>query len=202
MRLRYHPSPSSKRVRCFAYTVIEVIFAGSITTLALGSLSLIMVQTAVEHRTGLAQSSLEQEANQVADRLTILLRNMSASESTLFGNPVPSNTNCYRRLIVAQGESASHPREELLFLPDRYLLLHRADITRTNFSVLTQPSATCILRDLQFYPSFKNDGSLDSTTLNVELRVDDDGYGGRRGPSGTRRPYTVSRFFAVKMRNR
>lgn len=202
MRLRLHPSASSRRARCLAYTVMELIFAGSITTLALGSLSLLMVQTAVEHRVGLAHSALEQEANQVADRLTVLLRCMSASEGTLFGNPVPSNTNYYRRLIVAQGESTSHPREELLFLPDRNVLVHRADVTRTNVSVLAQPSTMCVLRDLRFYPSFKNDGSLDSTALNVELRVDDDGYGGRRGPSGTRRPYTVSRFFTVKMRNR
>jgi hypothetical protein len=181
---------------------MELIFAGSITVLALGSLALIMVQTAVEQRQGLAQASLEQEANHVVDRLAVLLRSMSASESALFGNPLTSNPNYYRRLIVAQGESASQPREEILFVANLNCLLHRSDVTRTNVVVLSAPSATSVLRDLYFYPSFKNDGSLDSTTLNVALRVDDNGYGGRRSPLGTSRPFSVSRYFAVKMRNR
>ena len=185
-----------------AFTVVEMILAGSIATIALGALLSLILQLAKEQRYGLADGSVHAQAGLIQDRVSQLLRSMSASESVLYADPVTGSPGLFRRIIVARGQSPAFPREEVYFDPAKFQLIHDPNrkISGNEFSLCKSNTMT-ILRDVYFHPSLKVGNMPDSTTLNVVMKFDDNGYPMRRDSQGRIRKMCVNRYFTVKLRN-
>ena len=201
--MRLPPPSRSHRNEKRAYTLVEIVVSMGIGVLVLGFFGVTILTTAYEQRQALVQASLETEVCLVSDKLAGLLRSMSSTESVVFTDVVPGKTGCYRTIIVAQGEIASYPREVISFNASTNTVTHDPNRNSAgDVRVLSLPTSTTVLRELYFYPSCASDGRSDSTTLNVFLQLDDNGSGGRRNTDGTQKRITVTRSFAIKMRNK
>ncbi|MBI5385756.1 MAG: hypothetical protein HZA90_13840 [Verrucomicrobia bacterium] len=198
--MRLHPSLRSQSA---GHTLVEIVISSLIAVVVLGFLAVAVLQGTIEQRQALSHTALEIEAGIVSDKIAGLLREMSVTESVIFADPLPSNPYCYRRIIVARGAAPSFPREVLSYNPTTLILTHDPNKNASGDErVLSRPGLANVMRELYFFPSFANDGSSDSTALNVCLQVDDNCYTGRRDGASRFRTNTVTRTFTVKMRNK
>jgi hypothetical protein len=185
-----------------AYTVVEVMMAGSISVIVLGALMTLVFQMAKEQKFGLADGSVQYKAGLVEDKIAEILRVMSVDESAVFADAVSGNPGTYRRVIFARGPSSEHPREELYFNSATGVLFHDPNRSLEGDQVaLFSPDKFTALREVYFYPSLKVGNMIDNTTINVVLKFDDDGYSMRKETSGEIKKMTVNRYFTVKFRN-
>lgn len=197
-----HDRGAAPRRHSGAWTLPEVLVASMTALLALGVVMLLVFEGAKEQRSSLAESQLHEAAGLLQDRLTQLLREMSASQSSLLGDPIATGSPLCRRLIVARGEPPTYPRQELRYHPDRLLLLHDPNRSVTGDERPLHPTNSLVkLRNALFYHSLKPGGAPDAASLNVWLELDDDGATGRTGTNGTPLRVAVSRSFTVTMRN-
>lgn len=203
--MKVHPSSNGAArppARLRAYTVVEVMMAGTISVMVLGALMTLVFQMAKEQKIGLADGAVQYKTGLVEDKVVELLRTMSANESTVFTDPVAGNPSMFRRIITARGPSTSNPREELYFSTSSGKLIHDPNRSVDGDLVeLFAPDRFSALRDVYFYPSLKAGNNLDNTAVNVVLKFDDDGYAMRKESSGAIRKSTVNRYFTVKFRN-
>ena len=184
------------------YTVVEVMMASAIAVLVLGAVLTLVLQLAKEQKYGLADGSVQYQAGLVADRLAQILRSMNVTESAVYADPVSGNPTSFRRIIVARGQSPAFPRQEIYFNPNKSELIHDPNRGVTGDEVvLCKTNAFTTLRDLYFYPSLKTGNLLDSTTVNVVMKFDDDGYSMRKNTTGSLKKISVNRYFTVKFRN-
>jgi hypothetical protein len=168
----------------------------------MGAVLMLTLQMGKEQRLGLADGAVQSQAGIVQDQLALRLRSMSVNESALFVDPVPGKAGCYRRIIVARGPSSTHPREELYFnATNRCLIYDPNRNVANNETVLYRPDTFVTLRDLYFYPSLKTGNLPDSSTLNVVMQFDDNGFATRKGTNNVSKPTTINRYFTVKFRN-
>ncbi len=176
--------------------------AGSISVMVLGALLTLVLQMAKEQKYGLADGSVQYEAGLVEDRITQILRSMNQNESAVFADPVSGNPASFRRIIMARGQSPAFPREEIFFNSEKSLLIHDPNRNVTGDEVvLCKTNAFTSLRELYFYPSLKTGNLPDSTTVNVVMKFDDNGYSMRKETDGAIKKMSVNRYFTVKFRN-
>ena len=201
MNLRLPPSIGTRPGRRGS-SLVEILIASSIALLVVGAFMLLILETSTEQRWGIVETQLHSQAGLLQDRLTRLLRQMSATESSIYGDPVQNGAPIYRRLIVAEGEAPATPRQELVYVPNSMTLIHDPDRNvGGNEVVLMQSASPVKLRTLYFFPSMKPDGTPDSASINIHFELDDDGASGRFNPDGSSRPVSVVRTFTVAMRN-
>jgi hypothetical protein len=182
-------------------TMVEMLIAASIVVAVWGGMLTLVVEVAREQRAGLAGSTIEQKVDSLQDRLMSLLRNMSAGESVVFGNPIAGGDG-FAKIIVAQGKAPEHPREAITFDTISHSATYNQDLYHTGHEVsLFSPSPDITLRKLFFYPSLKPGGILDGSSLNVWIEADDNGLSGQRSLGGLIKTNTVVRSFSVWMRN-
>lgn len=185
-----------------AFTLVELLIASSIGLLIAGGVMLLLIESTKEMYRDVADETVQQAAGDLESKLARCLRGMSAAESVVFATPASSTgpgTNWFRRIIVARGPAPGFPREEIRFDTNSAAALYFPNRLLTNNTVLLQSRAgSYALRDLYFYPSFEEDGTLDSSLIYVVFDIDDDGYSRTPGAANFAK---VQRTFAVKMRN-
>jgi hypothetical protein len=179
--------------------------AASVAVVILGGVGVLLIQVAREQRKGLVDTTLEQMAGNLQDRLTVVLRSMSASQGSSFANPVTSEqgqTIGFSRIVVARGRAPDYPREEIYFDAAAGTVVHRPDLsTGGNEITLFRGNSEAVLRQVCFFPSLKADGAPDFTLVNIWLEFDDCEAAGRIDEHGARRSTTLQRTFTIKMRN-
>jgi len=176
--------------------------SSAIAVMALAALMILILESAKEQQLGLVEAQLHQEAGLLEDRLTRIIRSMSASESTIFGDPVGPGGPFYRQVIMARGKPPTLPREELRYDPVTMTLIHDPDRSQDGDEIVLHPSSHPMkLRNLFFFPLMKPGGIPDTAAVNVWFELDDDGAGGRKQPDGTPERIKVVRSFVVTMRN-
>jgi hypothetical protein len=184
------------------FTLTDFVVASGVAIICLTGLLALVLQVGEEQRRIVGDGTMQQEAGLLQDKLSVLIRSMSNTESVTFGNPIASAPSFYRRIIVARGEAPDYPREEICFNPTNHTVIHDPNRSASGDEVvLFTPSPTVVVRDLYFYPSLKVGGLIDSTTLNVVLEVDDDGYTSRKDATGNVVRTAIHRYFSVKMRS-
>ncbi len=203
MKLGCNHDPIGRRSRGERGTsIVEILFASSIGILVLSALMVLFLEAAQEQSRGMVEAQLHNEIGLLQDRITRFLHQMSATESTIFSNPVESGSPFYQRIIVAQGKAPGAPREELIYDPQTMTLVHDPNRSADGDEVVFhEASSTTKLRRACFYPSMKPGGMPDSSSINVWLELDDDGASRRHNADGTVRRTSVVRTFVVTMRN-
>lgn len=185
-----------------ASSIVEIMIASTIAIMATGSLLMLVVQVGKEQRQTLAEASLQQDAGIVQDKLSILLRQMSVTESVIYTDAVTGQPGLYRKIIMAKGEAPDFPREEVWFDPNALTLYHDPD-RNTSGNTLTMfgTNNLAVIRNLYFYPSMKASANPDSTTVNMILEVDDNGNAGELDEAGNPSRVSIFRYFTIKLRN-
>jgi hypothetical protein len=79
-------------------TLIEVVMASSIGVVTVGALLAIVCLVAIEQREGLVTAGLQEKANLLEDKITRLIREMSATQAVALGNPVTVGSPFYRSI--------------------------------------------------------------------------------------------------------
>jgi hypothetical protein len=140
-------------------------------------------------------SNLQQQANYLEDRITKLIRSMSASQAVILGLPISSGSPFYREIIVARG-ATPFPREKLIYNPASLSCAHVPNLAAPSTQeIYSQPSGLATLRNLYFFISEKNDGAPDASAITVVFQLDDNGMGHRTKTN------SITRSFTATMRN-
>ncbi|HAM70922.1 MAG TPA: hypothetical protein DCM86_04685 [Verrucomicrobiales bacterium] len=200
MKLSIHlPGAIGRRVRQAAFTIVELWVGMGVATLCLGAVGVIYVTMAKEHRTALADAVLEQRADELEDKVTQLLRTMSASQAITPGSPVSTNSSMYRLILFNAGSGL--PQQRLYFDTAQSAIIYDPNIALGGDEQTLWKSETnsVVLRDFYFtllmQPGYKPDGTL----VSVAMQLDDDMASRRR--SGTVYvPNTLYREFTVRLR--
>jgi hypothetical protein len=200
--MRLDLSSSVRASRRIGATLVEVLIAASIAVMVLTAFMVLVVETSKEQRWGIVETQLHAQSGLLQDKLTRLLREMSASESAIFGDPIAAGSPFFRRVIVAQGQASAAPRQELIYnATAKSLTLDPNRAVSGDESALFSGNSAIKLRNMYFYPSMKPGGVPDSSSINVWFELDDDGTSGRVKADGTPRMVSVVRSFTVTMRN-
>jgi hypothetical protein len=150
-----------------------------------------------EERRQLVNANLQQQANLLEDKITRLIRPMSAREAVVLGDPIQVGSPFYHQIIVARGPNPT-PREQLAYQPATFTCTHIPDIAAPSPGVKETyfaPSVLAVLRNMYFFISEKNDGAPDSSAISVVFQLDDNGMAMRD------RTNVVTRSFTASMRN-
>jgi Tfp pilus assembly protein PilE len=195
----------SRRRRQTGATLIELIVSSAVGVLVISTLLMLVVQVAKEQRRGLVDTTLQQQAGILEDKITRLVRSMSASETILLAEPIATGSPFYRRVVMARGQTPTYPREELIYDVAAGKVTHDPDrsVSGNELALFapTGKASMMVLRNLYFFSSVKLDGSPDSSVLNVFMEFDDNSFAGRKDASGSLKKTRVLRTFSVKMRN-
>jgi Tfp pilus assembly protein PilE len=176
-------------------TLVEVMMASAIAVPVMATILTTVYLAVEEQRTGLVSATLQQNADLLEDRITRLLREMSASEAVALGDPIAANSPFYHQLITARGTSPL-PREQLTYNPATFTCTHTPDRSSpTVQETYAAPSSIAVLRNMYLFISQKMDGTADASAVTVVFQMDDNGTNVRRKTN------TVSRAFTVTMRN-
>ena len=176
-------------------TLVEILIASSIGVVVLGALLTLVTVVAKEQRRQMVDSNLQQEANLLEDKITRLIRSMSAAQAVIAGDPAPGGPPFYRKIIVAQAATPA-PREQLAYDAVNQTCIHLANTAVPAVQdVLNKPTYVAVLRNMYFFISEKNDGAPDASAVSVFFQMDDNGSGARRKTN------SVTRSFTATMRN-
>jgi hypothetical protein len=197
MQLRTLQRASSRYAawRIAGMSLVEVLISTSIGLLALGGLITLISVAAKEQRREMVNSNLQQEANLLEDKITRLIRAMSATQAAILLDPLNSGVPFYRSIIVARAPAPT-PREKLAFDAATFTCMHTPDLKVAGITAsYFKPSSVAVLRNLYFFISEKTDGAPDASAITVYFQMDDNGM----GTSG--KTNSVTRSFTATMRN-
>jgi hypothetical protein len=185
---------------CLAFTLTELMTASGIAIMVVGSVMLLLIESAKEQRRGMADATVEEFASDLQSQVMGIIRSMNATEGIVYTSPATNSGGGFWHIIVARGATPDYPREELYFNPANGQAIY--DPNRAIFNdeqvLLTSRTSAFVLRNLCFKPSIKADSTVDNSFVNVLIDLDDNGSSGRRASVN---PAHVQRTFSVKMRN-
>lgn len=185
------------------FTIPEIMISSVIGLAVAGAIVVLTMETVWEQRRGMVDAALMRDAGVIQDQVTRWLRTMSRTDGVTFGDPDNEAPELFRRIVAAKGGFPDWPREELIFQSDAMTLIRDPDRARNgDEQVVFESSPVVKLRQIFFFPSMKEGGVPDASTVNVLLELDDDGLAGRRHPDGSPRRTEVIRTFSVSLRNK
>jgi Tfp pilus assembly protein PilV len=197
MKIRKTPTfdlrfPRQRRIS--GSTLVEVVIASTIGVFVVTALMALMTTQAKEQRKEMVDSNLQQQANLLEDKITRLIRPMSAAQAVTLGNQL-ANPSHYHLIIVARGQ-APVAREQVAFNPATFTCAHTPNLAAPNTKeTYWGGSSLAVLRELYFSISQKSDGSPDASAITVFFQMDDNGMGARKKTN------TLTRTFTATMRN-
>ncbi len=198
-------SQSSSFRRQSGMTLVETLVSASLMVFVSAGLLVLTLEAAKSQSRALVEATMNQEADQLQDRLLNYFRDMSASESVIFSKPVVSGGRMYRSVISAKGESPTFTREEIHFDDNAGRVMQDPDRSDSTAAVVFyRPELNSDypkLTELYFFASMKVGGIPDGSKLNIYFEMTDDGHAGLNDQQGQPKDFVVARSFAVKMRN-
>lgn len=175
--------------------LIEILIATTIGITVLGSIFALIAAVAREQRSQLACAYVEQEANLLEDKITRLIRSMSATETVALSDLVSGSSTFYRQVTMARAATPA-PRERLAYTANNTTCTYIPNIASgSGYATLNAPTASAVLRNMYFYISEKMDGTPDGSAVTVFFQMDDNGMG-QRGKTNK-----ITRCFTATMRN-
>ena len=182
------------------FTIIELWVSLAIGTLCLGAVGFLYVTMAKEQRSGLADAVLEQRADDLEDKLSTLIRGMSATQAATLGTASATNGNIDQVVLLSKGNGS--PQETITYSPTKRCVVYNSNIGVAGNETVLWKSETnsVILKDLHFsllmQPGYKPDGTLLAVTMDFD---DDKASRLHMGTSGFIAS-TISRQFTVRLR--
>ena len=194
----------SRRISRQAFTLVELAVASTISIVIGGTVVLLVFQSATEQRKGYADTAVEQEAYTLEANITSCLRSMSANQgatpnyatqvSDSSGNPLG-----YQSIVIFYPTNGGYITGSINYIPATGQVIYTPNVlTPTTQIVWMTNSTTTLLTNLLFSTSFNPDGSQNSSLVNVQFQMNDNGYS-KQNP--TNNPASLYRSFAVQMRN-
>jgi prepilin-type N-terminal cleavage/methylation domain-containing protein len=184
------------------FTLIELLVAASVGIMVIGTPIMLLIESAREERRGLADATAEQAAAKLQNQILGYVRAMSAQEGVVFSVPATDSggeTNGFRSIILARGPAPDYPREQISFDAGAGRVLYYPNrLLPDTAIVMMQNQSNVVVRQVNFSPSLKMDGTVDNALINVLIQLDDNGCSGR---SVMPNPASIWRTFSVRMRN-
>ena len=194
---------TSNPVRRRAFTLIELMFALTIGLVVAGSAVLLMFQSAQEQRRGLAAASVEENAYLLQSRISGVLRTSSSSLGLQpdYGTTVYDSTGTnvlgYGSVLVFTPTNGTYVTGRINYTPASGTVIYIPNVTGTAQTLWMTNSQTCRLTNLLFSLSANLDGSPNSSLVNVNFLMDDNGF----NRFSTNNPANIFRSFSIQMRN-
>jgi len=191
-------------IRRRAFTLVELMVAVGIGAPVAGTVVLLLVQAGVEQRRGLADTTVEESAYVLQAKISSCLRTMSCNQgltpdysSSL--NDANGNLLGYQTVFVFYSNTnGSYTTGQIRFVSSSGVV-YTPDVSNpTQQFVWMTNSPTVTLRKLRFSSSYNPDGSLNSSLVNVQFQMDDNGYS-HQNPINN--PASIYRSFSVQMRS-
>lgn len=191
-----------------AFTLVELLVASSVGLVITGSVMLLLIQSALEQRRGLANATVEERAFGLQSRIASCLRTMSSSSGiTPDYTAGISDTNhnfmgyqgvfCFHAYTL--NGNVAYTTERISFDQVSGNVTYTPNTAQPNNVVLWMSnSPNTALRQLLFTPSFNLDGSLNSSLVNVYFLMDDNGFS-HQDPVNN--PTSICREFSIQLRN-
>lgn len=190
--------------RSRGFTLVEVMIAGGLSVMAMGALFFLLLFVAREQQETVNRLAILRQADLLEEEITRMLRSMARSRGISYqGAPTLGDPAIwFGRIGMSRG--TGEPVELLVF--DDNELWHipnstdpgtQAPLTR-GFS----PTSPAFIEVVGFRPGMANDGSVDTSVVQVFLRVTDRGRTRRPGadPADPRTWIVIERFFTVQLR--
>jgi type II secretory pathway pseudopilin PulG len=186
-----------------AFTIPELLVAMAIGVMLAGTAMAILVQTAVEQRNGLADTTVEQQAYMLESRITGVLRCMSANQGmtpnystkVFDGN---GNLLGYQSILLFYPSNGDYETATLSYNPALGQVTYVSNTATASPEIWISNTTSYALGSLYFSTSFNPDGSQNNSLVNVAFQINDNGFS-EQGPPNN--PANVFRNFSVLMRN-
>lgn len=195
---------SARRTRA-AFTLPEIMIALCIGIGISGTVIFLLFQAAVEQRLGLANATVEQQAQFLQSSIVSCLREKSANQGlspdyTSAVHDAGGHLLGYQKVFFFSAHSdGSYTREQITVDPTSGRVAYLPDATKPAASIVWMTNrANVALRQLCFNTSFNPDGSLNASLVNVQFMMDDNGASRQRSGNNTT---SIYRSFAVRMRS-
>lgn len=195
----------STETRRRAFTLPELMIAVSLGVGVAGTVVLLLIQAACEQLRGLGATTVEESAYVLQASISSCLRTMSSSQGLTPDyssklNDSNGNLLGYQTVFVfCPNTNGTYTTEQIRFDAASGHVVYTPDVSNpTKQIVWMSDNPTVALRKLCFSSSFKPDGSLNSSLVNVRFQMDDNGYS-RHNPINN--PASIYRSFSIQMRS-
>lgn len=204
MRKLFRAKSKPRPAKLAGFTLPEVMVSSCIGAGIGGTMIFLLLQGAVEQRLGLAGATVEQQAYTLQSSILGCLRGMSANQGlspdlTSAVNDSNGNLLGYRSVFFFNARpDGSYTREQISVSAAMDQVAYIPDVTVPTHSIVWFKNSTNVaLRQLCFNTSFNPDGSLNSSLVNVQFLMDDNGAS--RQPTN-RNSTSIYRTFSVRLR--
>jgi hypothetical protein len=170
-----------------------------------GSMIFLLLQGAAEQRRGLASATVEQSANFLQSSIVNCLRGMSANQG-LSPNYTSALLDANGHLLGYQtvfvfyaNADGSYTTQQISVDARSGRVTYTPDVSKPASTVLWMTNGVNVaLRQLCFSTSFNPDGSLNSSLVNVQFNMDDNGATQQGSNNNST---SLFRTFSVRMRS-
>lgn len=187
-----------------AFTLPEVMVAGSIGLVITGCIVTLLLDSGIEARLGLGMATVEEKTHVLESQIAMNLRSMSANQ----GITPDDSTICYSASGAQLGyrgiyafltlTNGSTTTEHIAYDPTRGLVTCTPNTASPSQQIVWfTNSSSCVISNLWFNRSLNPDGSLNSSLVNVVIQMSDNGYA-QQDP--TNNCAYIYRSFSVQLR--
>ena len=184
------------------FTLVELMVAMVASIALVGTVFMLLVETVLEQRNGLADTTVEEKAYTLRANLTKTLRSASANQGVTPTSPVYDGNGTrvgYQGVFVFTPFNGDYIMGSIAYNPSNGLVIYTPNTAIPSVqTVWMSNSPTVVLSKLLFNTSFNLDGSVSSSLVNVLFQMNDNGFS-QRGV--TNNPASIYRNFSVQMRN-
>jgi len=186
-------------------TLVEVLFASSISLMICLALAYLMLAVAREQRVGRTEHLVNQYADHVQDRISYRLRNASRRHGTHLSDPTDSTNTFYYTLDFEKAmlSDPPEPMERFRYDPDTKALTYDPDTSVSgNEKTIAPKGVATTLDNVRFHWATTPEGIPDSSTIIVLVDISDHGYARRpfRDGADPTNWISVSRTFTINLR--
>jgi len=187
-----------------AFTLVELMVALVASIALTGTVFMLLVDTVLEQRNGLADTTVEEKAYTLQANITKCLRCMSANQgmtpdytSALYD--ANSNQLGYSSVFVFSPTTNGYITANIRYNSLTGQVTYTPNIAIPSAqTVWMSNSTTAVLPELCFTTSRNLDGSQNSSLVNVVFQMNDNGFSQQSSPNN---PTSIYRNFSVQMRN-
>ena len=199
-----HPIKRSGNARRSGFTLPELMIA-SVVGLAIGaSVVIVLIQGAREQQRGLADTTVEEKAYLLQSSIASCLRTMSANQGVspdYSTGLYDANGHLlgYQTIYFFYGNAnGNYTTEKISVDLNSGRVTYTPDVSRPSSNIVWMTNgATVALRQLCFNTSLNPDGSFNSSLVNVQFLMDDNGASHQ---SQNNNPASIYRSFSVRLR--
>ena len=185
-----------------AFTLLEVMFASSISTIVFGSLISLMIITARQQSQGMIELQVYKHADLIQDRIKLMLQGASREAGVFLTD---KDGAFYHTLVFREGVGPSFSNQSLSFDPDDAELTYDPDLGGGGDELLVAGNeGPAFLDNVRFQMGLKTGGIPNGGVILVRIEVSDHGRARStfRDAVDPANWITVQRSFCINLRER